>query len=170
MPCSELLLIGGRSGAGKSTAAFALHDLLVRRDVRHAVIEGDALDLAHPSPSEHGLAARNLRVIWANYRSLGYRRLIYTNTVSVLETEALVEAVGDAPKVTAVLLNASDPTAEERLSQRERDESLAVHLERSRRTAALLERRAPSPVHRITTDGLEPSDVARRIAALLDWG
>ncbi|MGP9538663.1 hypothetical protein ACT3SP_11670 [Brachybacterium sp. AOP43-C2-M15] len=55
------------------------------------------------------------------------------------------------------------------MSQRERDESLAVHRERSRRAAALLEQRAPSSVHRITTDSLEPSDVARRIAALLDW-
>lgn len=39
---SRLLLIGGRSGVGKSTIAFALHDLLVERNIRHAVIESDA--------------------------------------------------------------------------------------------------------------------------------
>lgn len=156
MPRSSLLLIGGRSGVGKSTVALALHDRLARRDVRHAVIEGDALDLAHPSPAGHGLAARNLGVLWSHYRELGYRRLIYTNTVSVLETEALSEAMGDDPEITSVLLQASDTTAQERLSRRERGESLAAHLERSGRRAVQLEEQAAAAVHRISTDGRAP--------------
>ena len=88
---SEVLFIGGRSGVGKTTAALALHGLLTALDVRHAVIEGDNLDLAHPAPWRHpvpwnhGLAARNLAAMWHNYRVLGYRRLIYTNTVAVRE-------------------------------------------------------------------------------------
>jgi hypothetical protein len=38
------------SGVGKASAASALHALLKGRDIRHAVIEGDYLDLAHPEP------------------------------------------------------------------------------------------------------------------------
>lgn len=170
MPRSALLLVGGRSGVGKSTAAFALHDRLARRDVHHAVIEGDALDLAHPSPAEHGLAARNLRALWSNYRALGYRRLILTNTVSVLEADELAAAMGDAPRVTAVLLQASDSSIRDRLGKREQGDSLAVHLERSARASELLEQRADSSGHRITTDGLDPEGVAARLDALLDWG
>lgn len=54
-----MLLIGGRSGVGKSTVAFALHDLLSARGVKHVVIEGDALDLAYPAPWEQQMAERN---------------------------------------------------------------------------------------------------------------
>ena len=46
MAGSELLVIGGRSGVGKSSVASALHALLRDADVRRAVVEGDALDLA----------------------------------------------------------------------------------------------------------------------------
>lgn len=40
MNSAHMLLIGERSGVGKSTVAFALHDLLSARGVQHAVIEG----------------------------------------------------------------------------------------------------------------------------------
>ncbi|HEV7183869.1 MAG TPA: adenylyl-sulfate kinase [Leifsonia sp.] len=45
---SEVLLIGGRSGVGKSTIALEVSHLLAEAGVQHAVIEGDNLDL--PSP------------------------------------------------------------------------------------------------------------------------
>ncbi len=49
-------------------------------------IEGDDLDLAYRLPWEHGLTEKNLAAKWRSYRALGHRRLIYTNTVSVLHT------------------------------------------------------------------------------------
>lgn len=170
MSDSELLVIGGASGVGKSSAAFALHDLLAARDVRHAVLEGDALDLAHPAPWQEGMALRNLAAIWANYRELGHRRLIYTNTVSVLESAALAEAMGDRPRITAVLLQAGRGTIDARLATREQGRSLDAHAERSRSAAVRLEVEADPAVHRIDTEGCTPDEVARKIDALLDWG
>lgn len=41
----------------------------------------------------------------------GYRRLIYTNTVSVLEADLIARAMGGAPRITSVLLTAGDATA-----------------------------------------------------------
>ncbi|MET0805491.1 MAG: adenylyl-sulfate kinase [Lacisediminihabitans sp.] len=38
---TEILLIGGRSGAGKTSIALAVHEILARDGIRHAVIEGD---------------------------------------------------------------------------------------------------------------------------------
>lgn len=122
MTKSELLVIGGASGVGKSTAAFALHDLLSAQDVRHAVVEGDALDLAYPAPWSSGLAFRNLSATWANYRALDYHRLIFTNTVSVLEASTIADAMGSKPRVTAVLLQATTRTIHDRLSAREQGE------------------------------------------------
>ncbi len=65
---TELLLIGGRSGAGKSAVGYELHHHLAKREVTHGLIEGDNLDLAYPPPWEYGLAETNLHVIWRNYR------------------------------------------------------------------------------------------------------
>jgi len=166
---SEVLFIGGRAGVGKTRVALGLHEQLFAQRVEHCVIEGDNLDLAYPRPWEHGLAEKNLADMWRNYRSLGYRRLVYTNTVSVLETESLAAAMGDAPLVKAVLLGASDATAARRLEGRETATTLQLHLDRSRERAAELEQKTPPWVHRIGTDGRSVPTVACEILELLGW-
>lgn len=170
MPGSELLVIGGRAGVGKTSVGSALHALLRDAEVRHALVEGDTLDQAWPPPWEHRLSMRNLAAIWANYRELGYRRLVYTNTVSVLEADELAEAMGDAPRITGVLLTASDDVIGARLAGRESGDELAAHVERSARAAHRLAVDTPSWIPRVATDGREPAEIAQEIAALLPWG
>ncbi|HIX00989.1 MAG TPA: ATPase [Candidatus Nesterenkonia stercoripullorum] len=169
MAHSQVIFIGGRSGVGKSAAAFALHDVLSNLDIQHAVIEGDTLDLAHPAPWRQRLAERNLAVVWANYREAGYQRLIYTNTVSVLEADALTAAMGGPVEATSVLLRASSLVVASRLGARERGESLDRHLTSSAKMADHLDQATPKRAHRLETDGLSPADVAARILALSDW-
>ncbi|MCY1696317.1 ATPase [Curtobacterium sp. SL109] len=173
MPRTEVLFVGGRSGVGKSTAAEALHDLLRAADVRHAVIEGDVLDLAHPAPHvehpEARLVERNLAAIWANYRELGHHRLVYTNTVSVLEADRLAAAMGDDPHVVAVLLRAGDDTTASRLRHRAGGRLPEDQLAHSTRTAGRLDTASPDRVTRIDTDSMAPADVARRLASLTGW-
>jgi len=166
---TSVLLLGGRSGVGKTSVASAVHDLLVARDVAHAVVEGDALDLAHPAPWEHGVAEANLADVWRRYRALGHRRLVYTNTVSVLQADVLAAAVGDRPQVTSVLLTASDATARDRLGRRERGASYDAHVARSDAAAGRLDEQAGADVHRIATDGRTPADVAAEVVALAGW-
>ncbi|THF86564.1 ATPase [Deinococcus sp. KSM4-11] len=168
-PRSEVLFIGGRAGSGKTSVASALHELLSGRQVKHAVIEGDYLDMAYPPPWEHGLAETNLRALWANYRALGHRRLIYTNVMSVLETEKLAAAMGDSPRVIGVLLDVPDDVMRQRLQQRESKESLARHLERNLPRRAALDRDAPAWVHRIATDGRSLDGLAAQLARLTGW-
>ncbi|GAA3106781.1 hypothetical protein [Nonomuraea salmonea] len=59
----------------------------------HCLIEGDDLCEAHPAPDgdphRTAMTEANLAAVWANYAALGYRRLIYTNTVSVLEADLI---------------------------------------------------------------------------------
>lgn len=168
---TDLLVIGGRSGVGKSTVGYELSRLLAEADVRHAVIEGDTLDQAYPEPWRHGIpmAQINLRALGATYRAHGYHRLIYTNTVSVLEMDGLVEALGVPTRAVGVLLEASDSTVGERLARREVGDSLATHLDRSRRRAHELDRDAPPAVHRVTTDGRDPTQVALAVLAAVGW-
>jgi ABC-type glutathione transport system ATPase component len=166
---SEVLLIGGRSGAGKTSLASALHELFSEQKVQHVVIEGDYLDMAYPPPWEHGLAEQNLRAVWSNYRALGYRRLIYTNVVSVIETEQLARAMGDGPKIIAVLLDVSDEVMQERLELRESGLSLERHLQRNAGRRVWLDREAPPWVHRVQTEGQTLDLLAAEVARLTGW-
>jgi Adenylylsulphate kinase len=166
---SEVLFIGGRSGVGKSSVAFELHAQLAALRVKHCVIEGDSLDLAFPHPREHRLAERNLAAIWENYRTLGYRRMIYTNTVSVRFTRELSAAMGDEPRITAVLLTATDETSSARLSGRIQGSDLQEHLDRSHAAARELDLLTPPWVHRHATDNRSVKDIAADLLPLTGW-
>jgi hypothetical protein len=171
---TQALLIGGRSGVGKTSAAFELHLLLARRGLRHAVIEGDNLDLAYPAPHEAGipLAEMNLRAVWQNYSSHGYRRLIYTNTAAVRSDclPALVAAVGGEVQACAVLLTAQDSEVDVRLGLRELGSNLTDAMEQSRVAARQLEEQAVAGVHIVNTAGMSVVDVAQVLDRLAGWG
>jgi len=171
MARSEAVFLGGRSGAGKSSVGYEVHARLSAARVQHCLIEGDNLDMAYPPPWEHGLAEQNLAAMWANYRALGCRRMIYVNTASVLETVAgaLAAAMGDGPRVTAVLLTCSDATARRRLARRETGTGLDRHIERSDLMARKLDGRAPGWVHRVRTDGRAVADIAAEVISLAGW-
>lgn len=146
-----------------------IHAQLSAFGIRHCLIEGDNLDMAYPPPWEHGLGARNLAAMWGNYRALDYRRMIYTNTVSVRFVGELTAAMGDDPRVTAVLLTASDTTARERLAQREIGTALQRHVDRSNVAARELDQLCPSWVRRVATDGRTVADIATEIIDLTGW-
>jgi predicted kinase len=169
----EVLLIGGRSGVGKSTTAIALHDLLAAADVRHVVIEGDFLDLAWPPPHrehpEAQLAARNLAAVWANARALEHHRLVFTNTVSVLESAVLADAIGEDPLVTAVLLRAGEEVVADRLGRRGGGTADLDEIRHSAETARHLDRAVADDVVRVETDGRTPADIARELGRLTGW-
>lgn len=113
----EVLLIGGRAGVGKSTAGLEVSARLRAAAVPHALIEGDFMGQVHPAPDgdphRTGIVERNLTAVWGNYAELGYRRLIYTNTLCVMPGMAGVfqRAMGADVRIVRVLLTASDHTA-----------------------------------------------------------
>jgi len=169
-PGTDVIFIGGRSGVGKSSVAFEISRILAGAGIRHAVIEGDNLDQAHPQPWRDGidLAGRNLAAMWANYRELDYSRLIFTNTVSVLEMAPLSAALGGEVRGFGVLLTSSDETAAERLGRREAGSALADHLDRSRAAAERLDTAGPE-VARVATDGRPVVRIAAEILERAGW-
>ncbi|MFE6786711.1 AAA family ATPase [Streptomyces sp. NPDC057680] len=126
MAQAEVLLIAGRAGVGKTTVAWEVSAQLRAEMVAHCVIEGDFMGQVHPAPEgdprRKKIAERNLTALWSNYAELGYHRLIYTHTVSVLaENEGMFRrAMGADVRIIRVALTASDATARERLTGRER--------------------------------------------------
>lgn len=164
----EVVFIGGPSGVGKTSVGFEMHAQLRANDVAHCVIDGDFLDLAHPTPWEHQLAERNLAAMWSNYQALGYNRLIYTNTVSVLPTvmNSLLQALGRDVEAVAVLLTCTEVSARKRLSQREKGSELSRHIRSSARMAVMLESGCPTTVQRVPTDARTIRSVAADVTHL----
>jgi hypothetical protein len=169
----EALLIGGRAGVGKTTAGWEVSVQLQAAQIAHALVEGDNLDQIFPAPSEDPTRSRiteaNLAALWCNYAALGCRRLIYTNTVSILEPDLITRAMGGTARIIAVLLTADDDTARRRLSGREIGSQLDAHLVRSAKMATYLETTAPAWVRRIPTDGRNAIDIARDIINTTGW-
>ena len=139
--------------------------------VRHCVIDGDILDMAYPTPWEHGLAERNLAAMWANYRTLGYRLLIFINSACVLPTEArkLAAAMGDDPRIVSVMLTCSDATAAQRLGRREIGRDLDQHLVASQAVATALNHGVVASTYRIPTDDRTVADIAADVIACTGW-
>ncbi|TYB43891.1 AAA family ATPase [Actinomadura chibensis] len=175
MDHAEVLLIGGRAGVGKTTVGWEVSALLRAEEVSHAVIDGDFMGQVHPAPEgdphRSEITERSLTAVWANFAESGYRRLIYTNTASVLpETTGMFSrAMGAEVRIVRVLLTASDATARERLVGRELGSELEHELEGGARNARLLDRRAPAGTVRVVTDGRPVVDIAREVVAATGW-
>lgn len=173
---AEVLLIGGRAGVGKSTVAWEVSAQLRAVEAAHAVVEGDLMGQVHPAPEgdphRAGITERNLTAVWSNFAELGYRRLIYTNTVSVLPESAVMfeRAMGADVRIVRILLTASDATTYGRLSGREIGSELDREVANSVRKARLLDEHAPADTVRVATDGRKVTDIAREVVAATGWG
>lgn len=110
---------------------------------RHAVIDGDFMGQVHWA----AIGEANLTALWGNYAALEYRRLVYTNTVSVLDGTAgkFRRAMGaDGREIGSELAN-------------------------SARKARLLDDRAPVDTIRVVTDGRSVVDIAEDVLAATGW-
>ncbi|MEU2023115.1 hypothetical protein ABZ565_13225 [Streptomyces sp. NPDC016469] len=171
----EVLLIGGRAGVGKTTVSWEVSARLREAGAAHAVVDGDFMGAVHPAPDGDPhrslITERNLTAVWANYAALGLRRLVYTNTVSVLAGTAPMfeRAMGAGARCVRVLLTASDATAARRLTGREIGSELEHELRSSRRKARLLDAHAPADTVRVATDGRAVVDIAREVVELTGW-
>jgi hypothetical protein len=162
---------------GKTSVGNEASEQLQAIGVAHCVVDGDNLDAAYPKaagdPLGTALTEANLAALWSNYAALGHRRLIYVNTVSVLERAMVARAVARSATagvaVRAVLLTATDTTVLERLSRREIGGALQVHLRRSSAMARHLADRVEEWVVPVPTDDRTVVEVAAAVVATTGW-
>ncbi|MBM7788634.1 hypothetical protein [Tenggerimyces flavus] len=168
---SDLLLIAGRSAAGKTTVSAEVSAQLQQAGVGHCRMEGDWLDVAIPqAPPE--LFDRNFQALWGNYRDFGCTRLIFTNWASIKNASRLVTLMGGQPRVVGVLLTCTDETARQRLGERERGAGLGWHLANLEATPVGerdLDRLTPEWATRVRTDHRRVEDLAAEIVELTGW-
>ncbi|MCB5168336.1 hypothetical protein LG634_26360 [Streptomyces bambusae] len=171
----EVLLIGGRAGVGKTSVGWEVSAVLRVAGVAHAIVEGDYMGQVHPAPAgdpdRSEITESNLTAVWANFAGRGYRRLVYTNTASVLpEATGMFErAMGAGVRIVRVLLTASDATARARLTGRELGSELEHEVANGIRRARLLDRRAAAGTLRVATDRRAVGDIAREVVAATGW-
>jgi hypothetical protein len=159
---------------GKSTVAWEVSQFLQAASIAHCLIEGDLMGQVHPAPTDDpdrsAITERNLAAVWANFAALGHHRLIYTNTVSVLETDMFQRALGaESLRIVRVLLTADDATAGSRLAQREIGSQLEPHIQRSVFMARHLAEHSPADTVRVPTDGRPILDIARHVLTATGW-
>jgi 2-phosphoglycerate kinase len=177
MTAYDLLLIGGGAGVGKTSVAWEVSIALQERQTAHCLIEGDFMDQIHPAPADDpyrsAITERNIAAVWANYAALGQHRLIYTNTVSILEgpmiSRAMVRDEGTEVRTICVLLTAEETTVRQRLAQREIGSQLVPHIERSLFMARKLDDEAPPGTARIPTDGRSVQEIAAHVVEATGW-
>jgi broad-specificity NMP kinase len=161
------LVLTGAPGAGKTSVAEALSDLLVGGDVRHALIETEALTSAHPALSDEEWLMP-VQAVCDLYRHFGYPLLLVVATMeSDADLRGLLAASG-ADEHAVVTLAAEPATLRRRILAREpegwsgRDELAAASTRLASAIAAL-----EDVALALSTEDQAPETVARRIHAAL---
>lgn len=131
---TEVLIISGPRGVGKTLVAFECMDILERTDLPAAMIDAE-LAYFHPRPTNdpygYAVAEEGLRGLWRVYAAQGIERLVLPRVVEDEQQLAIVtRAVPDAD-IRLMRLVASPETIRERLSQREVGSGLEWHVRRA---------------------------------------
>jgi predicted kinase len=172
MEIVKVVVLSGAPGAGKSSLAEEMFDQLQERDVRHAVIDVDALCLSYPfragDPYNSVTAIENVASVWANFSRQGIGRLVLVRVVeSRADVERLLAAVPGG-RATVCHLAASPSTVEERIRRREAGSSTESLVARGRQLAAM----APDADFVdivLETDGKALDELAMELLAKLGW-
>ncbi|MEV6867168.1 adenylyl-sulfate kinase [Streptosporangium subroseum] len=140
---SRALLITGTVGAGKTSVADTVGDLLIGTEVPHAVIDLDWLRRSWPTPPGDRfnieMELRNLRSVARNYLDAGALRLVLAGVVENRDDrQRYRDAIG--VDLTVCRLHVELPVVHQRLARRHagEDASLRWHLERSERLDQIL--------------------------------
>lgn len=162
------IFVNGTVGAGKTTTADALSDLLRTKLVPHAVIDLDRIRQAWPpaqgDPFNHRLELVNLKALAANYLAAGMTTLVIAGVIEDRTAVAEYEDVLDEWQLFIVRLTAEEAVRRKRIEERHIADPAGCewHLQRTAELETILETARLDDVV-INTSRLSPSDVAQRV-------
>jgi hypothetical protein len=168
---TDVLVISGAAGVGKSSTALEASAQLADRGVAHALVDTDELDRIFPVPADLArLTERNLACVWQGFRDLGADRLILVGVYFDRQAELawVSRAVPDA-RFTLVRLVASEQTTLDRVRRRELGSGLEGQLSRTRRQMDAQAQDQRPEVHRMSSDGRSVVEVALAVLELVAW-
>lgn len=165
---TDVLVISGPAGVGKSSVAFEVSLQLQAVGTGHALIDTDELDRIYPVPADlPQITERNLGALWQSYAERRAHRLILVGVHldQPAELEWIARAVPGA-RFTLVRLQASKDALRTRVRQREIGGGMEAQWERTQRQVAALEADERPEVHRLRTDDTDVVACARHIIAI----
>ncbi|GAA2484700.1 AAA family ATPase [Winogradskya humida] len=173
MADARALLITGTVGAGKTTVAEALGDLLIQDGIPSAIIDVDWLRRSWPAPPgdpfNGKITLRNLHAVAATYLEAGARRLVLAGVAeSAAERDAYQVALG--VPLTVCRLRVDLPTVRQRLTRRQANDAagLGWFLKRSGELDQILDQ---ARIEDVTVDAGTgpPRQVAELVMTAIDW-
>lgn len=180
MQHTEILLVTGPAGAGKSTLCWEIGAEFVAASEAHAIIESDELDRGYPKPGAEELerlkpgtrdvSSINLAALWSTYRALGHSRLIMSGVMLHLDFDRLwiLSAIPEA-RIIVVRLVASEETLRQRLAMREKGAGAEAQLERTLRQAKRMAGEKSDGLLIVPTDGRTPRELAQTVLREVGW-
>ncbi|MFV0287653.1 MAG: GNAT family N-acetyltransferase [Demequina sp.] len=175
---TRVLVLNGTMGAGKTTTAAAVHDLLAERGARSVFVDGDYLCQATPAdpadPHHQRLMFASLAALAPLWRAAGYGFVVLPRVVEdgddrARYAAALSAADAGLASVAVVRVTASEATRLARLTEREpagywRDMALARTVELE---GILDDLRLDDAV--VTTEGRDRLEVAAEVMRAAGW-
>ena len=167
-----VMLITGPPGAGKTTVAMEISELLDQARVPHALIDLDSLRWCYPRPAHDPfqvkLALKNLAAVWTNFQATGATRLVLADVLEVREdVDKFCIAVPDG-KFFVVRLQTPVTTLVSRLKGREIGSGLDRMLSRAAELAGQMEEAKVEDLL-VNTEGKSVTAVAHEVLAHSGW-
>ena len=128
MKNTELLILHGPPGSGKTSIAQTMSELLRQKDITNAIIDLDYLAKIYPR-KYIGIMYKNLTAIWPNYAEVESIKVIIPTYLQKGELEIVMNAA-PAEKTQVCEVLAPIEILEERIKAREKREfQIKLHLD-----------------------------------------
>ncbi|MDQ3958337.1 MAG: AAA family ATPase, partial [Actinomycetota bacterium] len=138
---ARALVLNGTIGAGKTSLAEQVSELLHESGLVHGLIDLDWLAQVYPAPDPDdpfnlALALDNLAYVWSGFRRAGAAHLVMAATIETAAEMAAVKTALAETDVTVALVTASPDVAADRIRRRELGGLAAEFVERTGHLAA----------------------------------
>jgi GTPase SAR1 family protein len=165
---TEVLVLNGSPGSGKTTLANAIAERLREMDIPHAVIDVDELARVYPEVGG-SIGWRNLRAVWPNYAALPNLKVIIP--VCIDSTRDLEELQNATPSssFTVCELVADELVLKDRVTRREPNEYWQTKLRNLVERYLEKDSTAKLGDFRVRTDNGSVDEAAREILNRLGW-
>lgn len=169
---ARAILLTGTVGAGKTSVALELGEILEAGEHAYGLVDLDWLAWLRPARASlatvQSVLAENLRLIWPTYREAGVERLVLARCVGDRAELDALRASLPGVELYVVRLSVPDELARQRLEARDTGVQLAEHLAETAVLAARAEQLALEDA--VVANGDRPlREVAEDVLAAAGW-